>query len=155
MKLKILIAYSIALLLVTIGCSRKTIPTSAEVNYLTGKDGTITMRAIGVSSNQEDAIFDAIKNTFEVIFFRGLPESEQKTALIGTNEVEEKAKHKNYFDKFYNEQRYKSFVMSSIPTTSLIKSKSGKKSIAVDIKINLTALRNDLVQNNIIKEFGF
>jgi len=155
MKLKILIAYSIALLLVTIGCSRKTIPTSAEVNYLTGKDGTITMRAIGVSSNQEDAIFDAIKNTFEVIFFRGLPESEQKTALIGTNEVEEKAKHKTYFDKFYNEQRYKSFVMSSIPTTSLIKSKGGKKSIGVDVKINLTALRNDLVQNNIIRKFGF
>lgn len=84
------------LLLITTGCSMKTLPT-AEVNYLSGKEGTITMRAIGIGSNQEDAIVDAEKNAFNVIFFRGLPESEQKIALIGTNETEEKRKEQGLF----------------------------------------------------------
>lgn len=144
----------VTLLLITTGCSMKTLPT-AEVNYLSGKEGTITMRAIGIGSNQEEAIIDAENNVFNVIFFRGLPESEQKIALIGTNEREEKEKNKDYFNKFYKDKRYKTFVMSSIPTSDLTKHKGGKKSIAVDIKINLVALRKDLEQNNIIRNFGF
>lgn len=128
---------------------------TAEVNYLSGKDGTITVRAIGIGLNSEDAIYDAQKNTINIILFRGLPESEQKVALIGTNEAEEKIKHKDYFNKFYSEMRYKTFIMSSITTSDLIKHKGGKKSIATDIKINLVALRKDLEHNNIIRKFGF
>lgn len=144
----------IILLLFSVSCSNKIIPT-AEVNFLSGSDGTITMRAIGIGTNQEDAIIDAEKNAFNVLFFRGLPESEQKIALIGTNETEEKGKHKDYFDKFYKDKRYKSFVMSSIPTSDLIKHKGGKKSISIDVKINLVALRKDLEQFNIIRKFGY
>ncbi len=156
MKFNTIIVSLLMLLLVTGGCSRKIIPSSAEVNYLSGKDGTITMRAMGISSkNQEDAISNAVRNAFEVVLFRGLPGSEQNTALIGTDEAEGKVKYKYYFDKFYGEQRYKSFVMSYLPNGPLIKSKGGKKSIAVDVKINLSALRNDLTQNNIIRKFGF
>jgi hypothetical protein len=135
-------------------CSYKTLPTS-EVNYLSGGDGTIAMRAIGIGVNNEDAINDAEKNVFDVLLFRGLPKSEQKVPLIGTNEAEEKNKHKDYFNKFYSEKRYKTFVMSSIPTNDITKQKGGKKSIATDIKINLVALRKDLEQNNIIRKFGF
>jgi hypothetical protein len=144
----------LSLLIITSGCSIKTLP-SAEVNYLSGKEGTITMRAIGIGANQEDAIIDAEKNAFNVIFFRGLPESEQKIALIGTNETEEKEKNKAYFNKFYKDKRYKTFVVSSIPIGDLTKHKGGKKSIAIDVKINLVALRKDLEQNNIIRKFGF
>lgn len=144
----------VILLLLNAGCSIKTLP-SAKVNFLSGKEGTITMRAIGIGSNQEEAIVDAEKNAFDVILFRGLPESEQKIALLGTNETEEKEKNKDYFNKFYNDKRYKTFVMSSIPTSSLIKYKGGEKSIAIDIKINLVALRKDLEQNNLIRKFGF
>jgi hypothetical protein len=144
----------IIMLSVNYNCSRKTLPT-AEVNFLSGNDGTITMRAIGSGTNQEEAIFDAERNAFEVIFFRGLPESEQKIALIGTNESEEKEKNKDYFDRFYKDKRYKTFVMSSIPASDLIKHQGDKKSMAVDIKINLVALRKDLEQNNIIRKFGF
>jgi hypothetical protein len=147
----------VILLIITNGCSIKTLPIGevAEVNYLSGKEGTITMRAIGIGTNQEDAIIDAEKNAFNVIFFRGLPESEQKIALIGTNEIIEKEKNKDYFNKLYKEKRYKTFVMSSIATSDLIKHKGGKKSIAIDVKINLVALRKDLEQNNIIRKFGF
>jgi len=154
-KLKILSSSIIlSLLFFTTSCSINIIPT-AEVNYVSGKEGTITMRAIGIGTNQENAIIDAEENVFNVIFFRGLPESEQKIALIGTNETEEKDKHKEYFENFYKNKRYRTFVMSSIPTSDLTKHKGGKKSITVDVKINLVALRKDLEQHNIIRKFGF
>ncbi|MEO5905129.1 MAG: hypothetical protein ABIQ11_00270 [Saprospiraceae bacterium] len=156
MKIQTLVSSLIVFILLSLslGCSRKVLPT-AKVNYLSSNDGTVTMRAIGISSNQEDAISDAEKNAFNVIFFRGLPESEQKIALIGTNEPEELEKHKEYFNKFYKDKRYKTFVMSSVPRSDLIKYKGGENSISIDIKVNLVALRKDLEQNNIIRKFGF
>lgn len=144
----------VSVILITSSCSFKTMP-SSEVNYISGKEGTITMRAIGFGTNQEDAIIDAEINSFNVLLFRGLPESEQKIALIGTNEFNEKEKHKDYFNKFYTDKRYKTFMMSSIPTSSLTRHKGGKKSIAVDVKINLLSLRRDLEENNIIRKFGY
>lgn len=149
------ILFSLFAIIFLFSCSNKSIPSSAKVNYLTSRDGTITMRAIGTGENQQAAITDAEKNAFEVLFFRGLPESEQKIALIGTNEIEEKQKHQTYFDKFYKDQRYKTFLMSSIPTANATNIKGGSKSIAVDVKINVTALRKDLEQNNVIRKFGY
>ena len=144
----------VTLLLISAGCGIKALP-SAEVNYLSAEDGTLTTRAIGIGKNKEEAIIDAEKNVFNVLFFRGLPASEQKIALIGTNETEEKEKNKEYFNKFYKDKRYKSFVISSNPKSELTRHKGGKKSIAVEVKINLVALRKDLEQNNIIRKFGF
>jgi hypothetical protein len=138
----------------TISCSKKALP-SGEVNYVSGNAGTITMRAIGNGSNEQEAINDAEKRAINVICFRGLPESEQKTALIGTNEAGEIEKHKLYFEKFFDQKRYKTFIMSSIPVSDLVKQNGGTKSLAADVKINLGALRNDLEQNNVIRKFGF
>lgn len=142
------------ILFTTYSCSEKLIP-SAEVNYVSGNEGTITMRSIGVGTNQMEAIANAEKIAINVILFRGLPESIQKTALIGTSESEEMDKHKDYFEKFYSQNRYRTFIMSSIPVSNLIKQNGGQKSIAADVKVNLVALRKDLEQNNIIRKFGF
>lgn len=139
---------------VAVGCSYKSQPT-ASANFVSGINGTITMRAVGIGINTEEAINDAEKNAMNVLLFRGLPESEQKLALVGTNESEELEKNKAYFTKFYKGKRYKTFIMSSINTTELIIKKGSKKSIAVDIKINFQALKKDLEQNNIIRKFGF
>ena len=92
--LAILISLSI-----TSSCSKKILPTS-EVNFLSGNDGTITMRAIGNGANQQEASSEAEKNAINVLLFRGLPESEQKIALIGTNESEEIEKHNNISKSF-------------------------------------------------------
>lgn len=139
---------------ITYSCSNKTLPNSS-VNYISEKDGAITMRAIGYGANQQDAISEAEKNAVNVLLFRGLPESEQKMALIGTNESEEVEKNKHYFEKFYTQKRYKTFIMSSVPVSEFAKQNGGTKRLTLDIKINLTALRKDLEQNNIIRKFGF
>lgn len=153
-KIKINSLFILYLLVILSSCSKKSFP-SAEVNFLSNKEGTICMKAIGIGINQENAIIDAEKNAFNVIFFRGLPQSEQKTPLIGTNETEEILKHADYFDKFYKGKRYKTFIMSSFPTSNLVKRKGGEKYIAINVTINLVALRTDLEQNNIIRKFGY
>jgi hypothetical protein len=151
---KISLLVILMLLSVTYSCSNKTLPTSA-VNYVSGNNGTITMRTIGNGTNQQEAISEAEKNAINVLFFRGLPESEQKVALIGTNESEEMEKHKLYFEKFYTQKRYKTFIMSSVPVSDFARQNGGEKSLALDVKVNLIALRTDLEQNNIIRKFGF
>lgn len=144
----------IAFLMLIVGCKIKPIE-SAEVNFIVGGNGTITMRTVGLGKNKEEATNDAEKKVFNTILFRGLPESEQKVALVGTNESAEMGKHKEYFRIFFDEKRYKTFIMSSISTSNLLRFNNGKKGISIDVKINLVALRKDLEEFNVIRKFGY
>jgi hypothetical protein len=129
---------------------------TAEVNFLSESTGIITVRSIGYGKNKAEAIDNAEINAIDVLLFRGLPESTQKDPIIGINSDEIKSKNKEYFENFYGAKQYKTFIMSALPTTEeLIKNKGGKKSIAVDVKINVKALRLDLENKNIIRKFGF
>lgn len=136
-------------------CSHKIIPSSAKVNYISSSDGTLTMNSIGVGRNKETAILDAEKNAFDVLFFRGLPNSEQKVALIGYNEIEIKNNSKPYFEKFYTEGRYKTFLMLSNPISEISKVDGVNKSIIIEIKINVSALRKDLELYHLVRKFGY
>ncbi len=152
--MKKIIFVSLILLSGIYSCSKKISTSSATVSYVASSDGTITMNAVGIGKNKDAAISDAEKNAFEVLFFRGLPNSEEKIALIGTNEVEIKQSNKVYFEKFYEEMRYKTFLMMSVPTTNITKI-GGNKKIQMQIQINVSALRKDLEENNIIRKFGY
>ncbi len=152
--MKKIIFVSLILLSGIYSCSKKITTSSATVTYIASSDGTITMNAVGIGKNKDAAIFDAEKNAFEVLFFRGLPNSEEKIALIGTNEAEIKENNKVYFEKFYDEKRYKTFLMMSSPTTNITKMGSNKK-IQLQIQVNVAALRKDLEGNNIIRKFGY
>ena len=79
------------------------------------------------------------------LLFRGFPESNQKTPLISTSEEEIEKQHPEYFKKFFEENRYKTFVTSS--------SKNAGK--GQQVVINLRALKADLEQNSIIRKFGY
>jgi hypothetical protein len=142
------------LLSVTLHCC-KTVYPSAEVNYLTGDEQTVTVRSVGLGDDEEKAIINAEQKVFDVLFFRGLPESRQKLPLIGTDESGEKAKNRDYFDKFYDGKRHKTFIMSSIPVGNLTRVKGGNKTITLDVKVNLSALRRDLETFNVIRKFGY
>lgn len=135
--------------------SCRTIYPSAEVNYLSGDEQTVTVRSVGVGNNEEKAIVNTEQKVFDVLFFRGLPESKQKLPMIGSNENEERTKHKSYFDKFYDGKRHKTFVISSIPVSKATTIKGGQKQIAVDVKVNLSALRSDLESFGVIRKFGY
>jgi len=147
--------FAVGVLLVLTANSCRTVYPSAEANYLSGDEQTVTVRSVGLGNTEEKAIINAEQKVFDVLFFRGLPESKQKIPMVGSDETSEKSKHKDYFDKFYDGRRHKTFVMSSVPVSKATSVKGGQKQIAVDVKVNLSALRNDLETFGVIRKFGF
>ena len=146
---------SIVLLIILIlsSCSPKLNSYSGEVNFLYKEaQGTIVVKSIGYGKNQTEAVVDAQTNAFKVLLFRGIPGTELNIPLID-NENNAKSKHADFFKSFFDEGIYKTFMMSSIESSNLIKMK-GIKKISLDIKINYNSLRKELEQNQLVRKFG-
>lgn len=145
--------FSIAIMLFT-GCKTAYYQT-AKVVYLSGGNETVSMRSVGIGDNEQKAQIDAEMNAIDVLFFRGLPSSKQNSPLISIDEASAKAKHADYFREFYNNSRYKTFIISSHPVTKLEKNADKTRSMAVDVTVNLKALRLDLENRGVIRKFGY
>ena len=61
--------------------------------------------------------------------------------------------NKKYFNDFYD-GGYRRFVVSSEMLTKLKKDASKRKSMTVDVTVNVRALREDLEKNGVIRKFG-
>jgi hypothetical protein len=154
MKNKLKSILGIIVILGLYSCSPKLQPYSAEVNFLSKEaQGTIAVKSTGYGKNQTEAVEDAQKNAFKVLLFKGLPGTELNIPLI-ENENDAKSKNSEYFNKFFEQGNYKTFMMSSTESSNLIKMK-GTKKITVDVKINYNSLRKDLEQNQLIRKFGY
>ena len=147
--------YIMIIILTIFGCSPKVVNyETSEVNFISKEtNGTITLKSLGYGNNLETAVANAQIKCFDVLLFKGIPGTELNVPLI-ENEIVVKQNNSNYFKKFYEQNYYKSFIMSSTESSNLIDLKTGKK-IFVDIKINFNSLRKDLEQNHIIRKFGF
>jgi len=125
-----------------------------QVNFLQKEtQGTMTVRSIGKAKKLKDAVMQAEVNVFDVMLYRGLPETDVSTPLI-SDESEAKAVNPNYFQQFFDGFGYKKFIMSSVESSPVTK-KKGVHSATLDIKVNIKALRKDLENNGIIRKFGF
>ena len=135
-------------------CSPKLSTYSSEVNFVhKERTGIIALKSIGYGKTFANAVTDAQKNAFKVLLFRGIPGTDLSTPLIA-NEQEANLKNKAYFNTFFEQGKYKTFMMSSTESSTLTNVKGGKR-IYVDVKINYQSLRKDLEQNQIIRKFGF
>ena len=127
---------------------------NAQIEFISEKNGTITVRTEGTDKKVPDAISGAEKLVFYSVFFQGIPGSSLKTGLIDIPEAEAEQKFKDYFDFFYK-NRYFDFVTSVNQNGNVVKEKHHKKSIYFDVTINVNALRKDLEDNQVIRKFGF
>ena len=144
----------ILLIVGIVSCKPKLNTYSAEVNLVNKETtGSVILKSLGYGNTRETAIDNAQTNAFNVLIFRGIPGTDLNMPLV-ENEKSVRVKHKAYFDKFFNENYYKTFMMSSTESSNLI-NKNGIKNIYVDVKININSLRKDLEQNNIIRKFGY
>lgn len=153
--MKITLKISIIICLIITSCASKSkTPLTAEVNVINeSKNKTIELRSIGYGPNEAAAAYDSERKTFEIILFRGIPETSVQKPLVDSNEQQILNKHPEYFKTFF-EQRYKSFIMSVYNSSPPSKFK-GNHTVVRDIKINLISLKKDLEDNNIIRGFGF
>ncbi|AXG69977.1 hypothetical protein KORDIASMS9_02206 [Kordia sp. SMS9] len=140
--------------LFTVSCGEKLYtPLTAELTVLNEqKHKTIALRSLGYGNTENEAIGDSERKVFEIIFFRGIPNTSVEKPLIGSNEASITSKHKAYFEAFFK-GRYRSFVMSSY-ISSPYKKREKVFTGTTDIKINLMSLKKDLEDNNIIRKFG-
>ncbi len=127
-----------------------------NIFYLSESNGCISLRVTAYGKKCKDAIENAEIIAIKKILFLGIPNSKiLKQPLIGTNESEIINKNKNnYFYEFFDEERYKNFISSCVPITEFKRDITRKKSITVDIVINIQALRKDLENKEIIPKFG-
>ena len=145
----------VLILSTSVSCAQKVAaPLTAEVNVINeDANKTIELRSIGFGGNLKEAMYDAEKKAFEILFFRGIPNTAIEKPLVGPNENELLAKHSGYFKQFFD-TRYKSFIMS-VYQSAPSRRKKGIVSSVNDLKINVLALKKDLETNNIIRKFGF
>lgn len=143
---------SISIILLNVSCSNKNNIMTGTVSYISMKNDVLTFRCDGNGSNKENAMRDAQINAFKILFFRGVPASTYSAPMISVNEADELEKNKVYFDKLFNQNRYLSFVISSI-VASVYNTKENK--VSIEISINTRSLRQDLVSNKVLSDYGF
>lgn len=137
-------------------CKTSTVYPTANVTFQSNSNGVIQARCIGLGKEQQEAINDAEKNMLRTLLFRGLPGSGQETPLLSVNEAECEQNYPDYWDSLWGDSmRYKTFVQSSVPISDLQKQQRGLYRIAVDVKINIKALRMDLEKQGLIRRFGY
>lgn len=131
----------------------KTLSPVSEVVYMDTTNGVLNLRSTGSGKTKEDCILNAQKNAFETLFFRGIPGSQQNTALIGPDE-KSKLNNSKYFEEFYEKERFKTFLTGTQEVSQLQKVAGGKQ-LTISLGINLPALRKDLENTSIIRKFGY
>lgn len=138
-------------------CKTAAVYPTANVTFQSVKNGVIQARCVGLGEDEQAAIEDAEKNMVRTLLFRGLPGSGQEAPLLSINEAECEQKYPDYMDALFGESsmRYKSFLQATIPVSDLQNHGKGIKSITVDVKLNLKALRMDLEKQGLIRRFGF
>ncbi len=131
-------------------CGTTAPPKTAEVSFKKTNDGVITVSSKGYGKKEADATKHAHEQAFNILFFKGLPNSNFDQPMISADESRIKAKHAGYFESFYA-SRYKEFVVQSSPTSEFNK-KAGV--IHCNIKINYNSLRRDLESKGVLRKFG-
>jgi hypothetical protein len=117
---------------------------TAEVTYKSYTNEIMSLDVIGHGSSKGDALEDAQVTAMDIVLFRGIPNSNLNTPLVGTNESDIKTKNKKYFDAFYSQKRFLSFITYSVNNIPVQKLTNNKKGLAATIKINIMSLRKDL-----------
>lgn len=156
MKFNIYLNVSLMLLVLLMGACKTKVPSTGEVIYkgVENKGDVLAMEVRGYGIDERDAIFNAEKRGVEVLLFQGIPGSPYSSPMVV--DVSLRSSKSAYFSKLLDEKGYQSFVMESKPNGKAIYDKiNRKKSITIQMKLNVLALRKELELNNASKKFGF
>lgn len=117
-------------------------------------DGTVMLRTWGKGTNKADAIEQARKNAVRDVIFNGITdgsaECNKKPLILEVNAQE---KYEYYFNQFFaTGGAYTKYVVANEKRTSRITAKtSSLENWSVVVDVDRAALRQRLVEDNIIK----
>lgn len=118
-------------------------------------DGSQTLRTWGKGKNKTDAIEQAKRNAIEAVIFKGITAGTgdcNKRPLV--NEVNAREKYEDYFNAFFAKNgAFNKYVELYETRTSRIKSaNSTQEAWSVIVKVDRTALRKRLIDDNLISK---
>jgi hypothetical protein len=111
-------------------------------------DGSFVLYAWGKGSNKSEAIDQAKRNVLNDILFNGVRKGCQINPLI--LEVNASTKYRSYAYAFFNKE-YKKYISIEKSPKSLKKSRQ-QTSYGIKIRVKVEAIRQKLIQDNIIKQ---
>lgn len=132
------------------GCG-STAPTTGETTKSVERSGQITISAKGYGKKEAVALHHAKEQAFVNLLFRGIPNTSFSNGGMIGNEQSARSRNPKYFEDFFENNGLEKFVIKTRQTELFSKK---DKSVKCDITINTKSLRNDLVQNGVIRGFG-
>jgi hypothetical protein len=143
----------IILLLLIFGC--KSIEDYQSNVSITKKHDsfTYTFSGQGFSKKIDNCQFEAEKNVFEVILFRGISGTDLQNPLV-ENEQQSKEKNKEFYNNFFDKKNYRNFISSKVEVIDNPKPTKGGYTCSVKFTVNLNSLKTNLEQNGVIRKFG-
>src|SRR5690554_334654 len=94
---------------------------TAEVNFAGASvEGTILLEVVSYGKRADIAMEEAQKKAFYILLFRGVPGSQQPKPLV-EDEIESYQQHRAFYDEFFQQQRYRTFLMDAWPVSKFRK----------------------------------
>ncbi|MBD5252777.1 MAG: hypothetical protein HDS51_00905 [Barnesiella sp.] len=124
-----------------------------QVNCIDSNGETMTFRVVGYGKNAKIASRNAELNVIKALMFEGIPNSQQHIPMVKETESVALDKYgkalKNFFDG-----EYQSEITRSVISRKFGKDENKQKSIALDVTVNIRALRTKLERIGVIQKFG-
>jgi len=124
-----------------------------QVNHLRTSGETMTFRVVGYGKNAKKASADAEIQVMKAIIFHGVPDSQQSVPMVSETESASYSAHKNFWNVFWNGD-YQRLISRSVIVRKFGKDENKQKSIALEVTVNVRALRQELERNGVIRKFG-
>lgn len=125
-----------------------------QAKYVSDSNGCVKMRCTAYAKKAKEAVAEAELSAVKAVLFQGVSGAPAYSSpLIQTAEKEAEYESKRYFKDFYG-GGYTRFIVSSEIVTELKKDAAKRKSMTVDVTVNVKALREDLEKNSVIRRFG-
>ncbi len=149
------IYFLITMLVVALaGCSKTTtVPyqRTGEVSAVSHERSIIKVQSSSKAANDDAAVNFAERQAFENILYKGIPNSNQEVALIGS-ETKAWADNKLVMKSLITDRGYLQYIISS-KTVDLVR-ENGVSFVKQNVEIDLAALRKYLERESVIKKFG-
>ena len=133
--------------------SQKTFRSEIKVIKEETTSNKLTVEVIGYGFLHLTAEKEAMEDLFKSIFFRGIPGSPSLKPLIGTNEVEIMKSNQDYFNNFFENKRFLSFINEKECTK--LKGMGSRRKLKCLLSVDIQTLKDDLKTNKIISDYGF
>jgi hypothetical protein len=127
-----------------------------NVKYLgSSSEGVITVTAEGYGKKKPIAFDNAVRTAFRQLLTRGIAGSFQYKPMLGSKPNAVMAKHQAFFDAFFSDKTYTSFLVAQGAGRFSRKTKKQIPNLTVRLEINVSSLRGYLEEQDVVRKFGF